>query len=154
MSDLANRERVNLTINTDLMIKFRARSQSTGVPMSRMIDDAITKIISAPRFLEEKSLIKQVFEFYETIENLSEEQLEKGKIVLNAAWKIFEEKKSSSEGDAVIIELLENKLVYDYTDYSYYLDNPEDVKFCSEALILHQAQDIISTAEEIKSLIK
>ena len=45
-SDLATRERVNLTIDTNLMAKLRERSTATGTPMSRMIDKAIEKILA------------------------------------------------------------------------------------------------------------
>lgn len=44
-SDLATRERVNMTINTELMTRLRARSAETGVPMSRMLDKAIMEIL-------------------------------------------------------------------------------------------------------------
>jgi hypothetical protein len=40
-SDLTTRERVNFTIDTEIMARLRARSAETGVPMSRMLDKAI-----------------------------------------------------------------------------------------------------------------
>jgi hypothetical protein len=45
-SDLVTRERVSLTIDTELMTKLRERSTATGTPMSRMIDRAIEKILA------------------------------------------------------------------------------------------------------------
>ena len=40
-SGLTTRERVNLTLNADMMIKLRKLSVDTGVPMARMVDKAI-----------------------------------------------------------------------------------------------------------------
>ncbi|MGE5631403.1 MAG: ribbon-helix-helix domain-containing protein [Caulobacteraceae bacterium] len=40
-SDLATRERVNLTLDSDIMAKLRKLSADTGVPMARMVDKAI-----------------------------------------------------------------------------------------------------------------
>lgn len=44
-SDLTTRERVGLTVDSELMTRFRERSVKTGVPMSRMIDKAILAIL-------------------------------------------------------------------------------------------------------------
>jgi hypothetical protein len=44
-SDLATRERVNFTINTELMTRLRAHSAETGVPMSRLLDKAILAVL-------------------------------------------------------------------------------------------------------------
>jgi hypothetical protein len=41
-SDLVTRERVNLTLDSELMAKLRKLSTDTGVPMARMVDKAIT----------------------------------------------------------------------------------------------------------------
>lgn len=40
-SDLATRERVNLSLDKELLSKMRALSKETGVPMSTMVDKAI-----------------------------------------------------------------------------------------------------------------
>jgi hypothetical protein len=45
-SDLTTRERVNLTIDTELMSRFREHSAKTGVPMSRLIDKAIEWVLN------------------------------------------------------------------------------------------------------------
>jgi predicted DNA binding CopG/RHH family protein len=45
-SDLTTRERVNLTIDSELMARFREYSKAKGVPMARLIDKAIAYIIS------------------------------------------------------------------------------------------------------------
>ena len=44
-SDLTTRERVGMTIDSELMTRFREHSTKTGVPMSRMIDKAITELL-------------------------------------------------------------------------------------------------------------
>jgi hypothetical protein len=46
-SDLVNRERVNLTIDTELMSRLREYSKTSGVPMSRLIDKAIEWVLKA-----------------------------------------------------------------------------------------------------------
>lgn len=46
-SDLTTRERVNLTIDSELMARFRDHSAKTGVPMSRLIDKAIATILDS-----------------------------------------------------------------------------------------------------------
>lgn len=40
-SDLTTRERVNLTLDSDIMTNLRKLSVDTGVPMSQMVDKAI-----------------------------------------------------------------------------------------------------------------
>lgn len=40
-SDLVNRERVNLTLDGEMMANLRQLSENTGVPMGRMVDKAI-----------------------------------------------------------------------------------------------------------------
>ena len=45
-SDLTTRERVSLTIDSELMTRFREYSVKTGVPMSRMIDRAIADLLA------------------------------------------------------------------------------------------------------------
>lgn len=40
-SDLVNRERVNLTLDAEMMANLRQLSENTGVPMARMVDKAI-----------------------------------------------------------------------------------------------------------------
>ena len=45
-SDLTTRERVGLTIDSELMTRFREHSVKTGVPMSRMIDKAILALLN------------------------------------------------------------------------------------------------------------
>jgi hypothetical protein len=40
-SDLTTRERVNLTLDADIMANLRKLSTATGVPMARMVDRAI-----------------------------------------------------------------------------------------------------------------
>jgi len=40
-SDLTTRERVNLTLDSDMMTKLRKLSAETSVPMARMVDKAI-----------------------------------------------------------------------------------------------------------------
>lgn len=40
-SDLTTRERVNLTLDSDIMTSLRKLSLDTGVPMARMVDKAI-----------------------------------------------------------------------------------------------------------------
>jgi hypothetical protein len=40
-SDLVNRERVNLTLDSVIMANLRKLSDNTGVPMARMVDKAI-----------------------------------------------------------------------------------------------------------------
>ena len=44
-SDLTTRERVGLTVSSELMTRFREHSAKTGVPMSRMIDKAIAALL-------------------------------------------------------------------------------------------------------------
>lgn len=44
-SDLTTRERVNLTIDTDLMTRLRNHSKETGIPMSRLVDKAIAWVL-------------------------------------------------------------------------------------------------------------
>lgn len=44
-SDLVNRERVNFTVDSELMARLRQHSADTGVPMSKMIDKAIVNIL-------------------------------------------------------------------------------------------------------------
>ena len=46
-SDLTTRERVGMTIDADLMARFRERSTTTGVPMSKMLDKAILAILES-----------------------------------------------------------------------------------------------------------
>jgi hypothetical protein len=45
-SDLTTRERVNLTLDADMMAKLRKLSADTGVPMARMVDKAIIAMYS------------------------------------------------------------------------------------------------------------
>jgi predicted DNA binding CopG/RHH family protein len=45
-SDLTTRERVNLTIDTELMSRFREHSAKTGIPMSRLVDKAIEWVLN------------------------------------------------------------------------------------------------------------
>lgn len=40
-SDLVNRERVNLTLDSGIMVNLRKLSKDTGVPMSQLVDKAI-----------------------------------------------------------------------------------------------------------------
>jgi hypothetical protein len=40
-SDLTTRERVNLTLDSEIMANLRKLSEKTGVPMARMVDKAI-----------------------------------------------------------------------------------------------------------------
>jgi hypothetical protein len=40
-SDLTTRERVNMTIDTEIMARLRKYSADTGIPMSRLLDKAI-----------------------------------------------------------------------------------------------------------------
>ena len=44
-SDLTTRERVNLTLDSELMARLRKYSADTGVPMARMVDKAIAYIL-------------------------------------------------------------------------------------------------------------
>jgi len=44
-SDLTTRERVNLTLDSEIMIRLRAHSAETGVPMARIVDRAITALL-------------------------------------------------------------------------------------------------------------
>lgn len=44
-SDLTTRERVGMTIDIELMKRFREKSLDTGIPMSRMLDKAIERIL-------------------------------------------------------------------------------------------------------------
>lgn len=46
-SDLVNRERVNFTVDAELMAALRKLSAETGVPMSKMIDRAIEDILQS-----------------------------------------------------------------------------------------------------------
>ena len=46
-SDLTTRERVGLTVDSELMTRFREHSAKTGVPMSRMIDKAIAALLGS-----------------------------------------------------------------------------------------------------------
>lgn len=45
-SDLVNRERVNLTLDSEIISKLRKLSKKKGTPMSRMVDEAITAMYS------------------------------------------------------------------------------------------------------------
>ncbi len=45
-SDLTTRERVNLTIDTEIMARLRKYSTDTGVPMARIVDKAITQLLN------------------------------------------------------------------------------------------------------------
>jgi|SRR5665648_187454 len=45
-SDLTTRERVNLTLDSGIMTNLRNLSKSSGVPMSTMVDRAITEMYS------------------------------------------------------------------------------------------------------------
>lgn len=44
-TDLKNRERVGMTINSEIMTRLREHSANTGVPMSRMLDKAIVALL-------------------------------------------------------------------------------------------------------------
>ena len=44
-SDLTTRERVNMTINSEIMARLRKHSTDTGVPMSKILDKAILAIL-------------------------------------------------------------------------------------------------------------
>lgn len=43
MGELAHRERVNMTIDKQIMQALRAYSADTGVPMSKLIDKALSE---------------------------------------------------------------------------------------------------------------
>lgn len=46
-SDLTTRERVNLTLDTDIIKKLRLLSEKSSVPMARMVDKAILAMYSS-----------------------------------------------------------------------------------------------------------
>ena len=93
------------------------------------------------------------YEVLEKIEILTDEELKRGKIVLDVAGKILEEQHPSGDFD-IIRELLENRLQYNYNDYSYYLEEMEDVIYCDEALLISKAYDIINIAEDLKRILE
>lgn len=45
-SDLTTRERVNLTLDSELMARLRKHSVDTGIPMARIVDKAIAYILN------------------------------------------------------------------------------------------------------------
>lgn len=55
-SDLTTRERVNLTLDSELMTRLRKHSVDTGVPMSKMVDKAITYILDKEQMLNKRTL--------------------------------------------------------------------------------------------------
>ena len=46
-SDLTTRERVNLTLDSGIMIRLRAHSAETGIPMARIVDKAIVAFLDS-----------------------------------------------------------------------------------------------------------
>lgn len=48
-SDLTTRERVNFTIDSEIMVRLRKHSVDTGVPMARILDKAILAILDNPK---------------------------------------------------------------------------------------------------------
>lgn len=44
-SDLTTRERVNFTIDTEIMARLRAYSTDKGIPMARILDKAILAVL-------------------------------------------------------------------------------------------------------------
>jgi len=44
-SDLTTRERVNLTLDNEIVARLRKHSADTGIPMARIVDKAITMLL-------------------------------------------------------------------------------------------------------------
>lgn len=45
MSDLKNRERYTTSVDKEIIKKFRELSEKTKIPMSKLIDEAITDLL-------------------------------------------------------------------------------------------------------------
>jgi len=97
-----------------------------------------------------------LYETYNTLSDLSDEEMFSAKQTLRAAEKCNEERNSNGEADEFITELLSDKFNVNYTDYkTYYPEVTGDISDnCQNALTLYFVEDVIAFADDIKNLLE
>lgn len=97
------------------------------------------------------------YELKNKLEDLTDEEIEKGTKAWNIAEEIFQNYYSNGDGDDVVVELLSHNFIYDYKDFKstpYLEDDPEIADFAEQGLLIKQVNDYMFWADEMKMILK
>lgn len=93
------------------------------------------------------------YEIYTKLNDLSDKEIADGKALIEAAEKVFSERYSDGEGDAIVNKLLNWRFKIDGKDFTDYISEGVDIGNCFAAEIVKAAVDYMFWADEMKEIL-
>lgn len=146
---MATLKKFEFRVKPEIFEDFKNRCEGIGSNPTAEIKKFINQFLGGNKM--------NGFELKNKLEDLTEEEIESGTKALTIAEDIFNTRYSSSEGNDVVTELLNNNFIYDGEDYrktGYFEDGSNVADFAEQALLIKQVNDYIFWADEMKELFK